>query len=126
MTGILPHAKLDRFDLIILGDLPYMRRDQTETSMLFELTAERCCCRNAANNVRSLKRQFPQTIIFNGLQAFTETTGTGFGVSVDVLTLYRTGIETAMAFQSIVHFSFSLSASLVGKIAQIVRRRPCR
>jgi DNA replication protein DnaC len=34
-------AKLDRFDLIILDDLSYVRRDQAETSVLFELIAER-------------------------------------------------------------------------------------
>lgn len=34
-------AKLDRFDLIILDDLSYARRDQAETSVLFELIAER-------------------------------------------------------------------------------------
>ncbi len=39
----LPHelAKLDRFDLLILDDLSYVRRDQAETSVLFELIAER-------------------------------------------------------------------------------------
>ena len=34
-------AKLDRFDLLILDDLSYVRRDQAETSVLFELMAER-------------------------------------------------------------------------------------
>lgn len=34
-------AKLDRFDLLALDDLSYMRRDQAETSVLFELIAER-------------------------------------------------------------------------------------
>ncbi|GJH13595.1 hypothetical protein CBA19CS11_32175 [Caballeronia novacaledonica] len=34
-------AKLDRFDLIILDDLSYPRKDQAETSVLFELIAER-------------------------------------------------------------------------------------
>jgi DNA replication protein DnaC len=34
-------AKLDRFDLIILDDLSYARRDQAETSVLFELISER-------------------------------------------------------------------------------------
>jgi DNA replication protein DnaC len=34
-------AKLDRFDLLILDDLSYVRRDQAETSALFELIAER-------------------------------------------------------------------------------------
>ena len=34
-------AKLDRFDLLILDDLSYMRRDQAETSVLFELISER-------------------------------------------------------------------------------------
>jgi|HubBroStandDraft_1064217.scaffolds.fasta_scaffold117102_2 DNA replication protein DnaC len=33
--------KLDRFDLLILDDLTYVRRDQAETSVLFELLAER-------------------------------------------------------------------------------------
>lgn len=34
-------VKLDRFDLLILDDLSYVRRDQAETSVLFELIAER-------------------------------------------------------------------------------------
>ena len=34
-------AKLDRFDLLILDDLSYVRRDQSETSVLFELISER-------------------------------------------------------------------------------------
>ena len=34
-------AKLDRFDLLILDDLSYVRKDQTETSALFELIAAR-------------------------------------------------------------------------------------
>ncbi|MGA7285034.1 MAG: IS21-like element helper ATPase IstB [Candidatus Cybelea sp.] len=34
-------AKLDRFDLVILDDLSYVRRDQAETSVLFELISER-------------------------------------------------------------------------------------
>jgi hypothetical protein len=34
-------AKLDRFDLLILYDLSYARRDQAEISALFELIAER-------------------------------------------------------------------------------------
>lgn len=34
-------AKLDRFDLLILDDLSYVRRDQAETSVLFELIAAR-------------------------------------------------------------------------------------
>jgi DNA replication protein DnaC len=34
-------AKLDRFDLLILDDFSYVRRDQAETSALFELIAER-------------------------------------------------------------------------------------
>ncbi len=34
-------AKLDRFDLLILDDLSYERRDQAESSVLFELIAER-------------------------------------------------------------------------------------
>ena len=34
-------VKLDRFDLIILDDFSYARRDQAETSVLFELIAER-------------------------------------------------------------------------------------
>jgi DNA replication protein DnaC len=32
---------LDRFDLLILDDLSYVRRDQSETSVLFELISER-------------------------------------------------------------------------------------
>ena len=34
-------ARLDRFDLLILDDLSYVRREQAETSVLFELIAER-------------------------------------------------------------------------------------
>jgi DNA replication protein DnaC len=34
-------AKLDRYDLLILDDLSYVRRDQAETSVLFELIASR-------------------------------------------------------------------------------------
>ena len=34
-------TKLDRFDLLILDDLSYIRREQAETSVLFELIAER-------------------------------------------------------------------------------------
>ncbi|SFL84678.1 ATP-binding protein [Rugamonas rubra] len=34
-------SRLDRFDLLILDDLSYVRRDQTETSVLFELVAVR-------------------------------------------------------------------------------------
>ena len=34
-------AKLDRFDLLILDDLSYVRKDQAETSALFELIAAR-------------------------------------------------------------------------------------
>ena len=34
-------AKLDRFDCLILDDLGYVRKDQAETAVLFELIAER-------------------------------------------------------------------------------------
>lgn len=34
-------TKLDRFDLIILDDISYARKDQAETSVLFELIAKR-------------------------------------------------------------------------------------
>ena len=34
-------TKLDRFDLLVLDDISYVRRDQAETSVLFELIAER-------------------------------------------------------------------------------------
>lgn len=34
-------AKLDRFDLLLLDDFSYVRRDQTESAVLFELIAER-------------------------------------------------------------------------------------
>jgi len=34
-------AKLDRFDLLVCDDFSYVRRDQAETSVLFELIAER-------------------------------------------------------------------------------------
>ena len=34
-------AKLDRFDCLVLDDLRYGRKDQAETTVLFELIAER-------------------------------------------------------------------------------------
>ena len=34
-------AKLDRYDLLVLDDLSYVRKDQAETSVLFELIAAR-------------------------------------------------------------------------------------
>ena len=34
-------ARLDRFDLLVLDDISYVRRDQAETSVLFELISER-------------------------------------------------------------------------------------
>ena len=34
-------AKLDKFDLLVLDDVSYVRKDQAETSALFELIAER-------------------------------------------------------------------------------------
>lgn len=34
-------AKLDRFDCLVLDDLGYVRKDQAETTVLFELIAER-------------------------------------------------------------------------------------
>lgn len=34
-------AKLDRFDLLVLDDFSYAKRDQAETSVLFELISER-------------------------------------------------------------------------------------
>ena len=34
-------AKLDRYDCLILDDLGYARKDQAETTVLFELIAER-------------------------------------------------------------------------------------
>jgi DNA replication protein DnaC len=34
-------AKLDRFDILVLDDLGYVRKDQAETNVLFELIAER-------------------------------------------------------------------------------------
>jgi DNA replication protein DnaC len=39
----LPAAlvKLDKFDCLILDDLGYVRKDEAETSVLFELIAER-------------------------------------------------------------------------------------
>src|SRR5450631_4365209 len=33
--------KLDKFDLVVLDDISYVRKDQAETSVLFELIAER-------------------------------------------------------------------------------------
>jgi DNA replication protein DnaC len=40
-------AKLDKFDLLILDDISYVRKDQAETSVLFELIAERGACPRA-------------------------------------------------------------------------------
>ena len=34
-------ARLDRFDLLVCDDFSYVRRDQSETSALFELISER-------------------------------------------------------------------------------------
>ena len=34
-------TRFDRFDLLVLDDISYVRRDQSETSVLFELIAER-------------------------------------------------------------------------------------
>jgi len=34
-------AQLDRFDVLVLDDLGYVRKDQAETNVLFELIAER-------------------------------------------------------------------------------------
>ena len=34
-------AKLDKFDLLVLDDISYVRKDQAETSAMFELIAER-------------------------------------------------------------------------------------
>jgi DNA replication protein DnaC len=34
-------ARLDKFDCLILDDLGYVRKDQAETAVLFELIAER-------------------------------------------------------------------------------------
>ena len=39
-------AKLDRYDLLILDDISYIRKDQAETSVLFELIAERYECKS--------------------------------------------------------------------------------
>jgi DNA replication protein DnaC len=41
-------TKLDRFDLIILDDISYARKDQAETSVLFELIARRYETRSLA------------------------------------------------------------------------------
>ncbi len=41
-------AKLDRFDLLILDDIAYARKDQAETSVLFELIARRYEARSLA------------------------------------------------------------------------------
>ena len=41
-------AKLDRFDLLILDDIAYARKDQAEGSVLFELIARRYEARSLA------------------------------------------------------------------------------
>lgn len=41
-------AKLDKYDLIILDDISYARKDQAETSVLFELIARRYETRSLA------------------------------------------------------------------------------
>jgi DNA replication protein DnaC/transposase InsO family protein len=54
-------AKLDRFDVLILDDLGYVRKDQAETNVLFELIAERyerrsliaTCNQRSASGTRS-------------------------------------------------------------------------
>jgi DNA replication protein DnaC len=47
-------AKLDRFDFLILDDLSYVRRDQAETSVLFELIAEQYECKSLAIRANAL------------------------------------------------------------------------
>jgi DNA replication protein DnaC len=48
-------ARLDRYDLLILGDIAYVTKDQAETSVLFELIAARYERRSLlARNLRRL------------------------------------------------------------------------
>ncbi|ANB75414.1 hypothetical protein AYM40_23865 [Paraburkholderia phytofirmans OLGA172] len=52
-------AKLDRFDLIILDDLSYVRTDQAETRVLFELNVESYRRRTASDKQKERRRQLP-------------------------------------------------------------------
>ena len=49
-------AKLDRYDLLPLDDFSYVRRDHTETTVLFELIAERYELRSIALNANQPSR----------------------------------------------------------------------
>ena len=55
-------AKLDRFDLLILDDLSYVRRDQAGTSVLFELIAERYERRSLAITANTLFSQWGEVV----------------------------------------------------------------
>jgi DNA replication protein DnaC len=50
-------AKLDRYDLLILDDISCVRKDQAETSVLFELIAERY----SSDNGKHPKEPTPMT-----------------------------------------------------------------
>lgn len=56
-------AKLDKFDLLILDDFAYVTKDQTETSVLFELISARYERRSimitANQPVRGMEQGFP-------------------------------------------------------------------
>lgn len=56
-------AKLDRFDLLILDDLSYVRRDQAETSVLFELIAERYERRSLAITANTAFSQWGEVFV---------------------------------------------------------------
>lgn len=56
-------GKLDRFDLLILDDLSYVRRDQAETSVLFELIAERYERRSLAITANTTFSQWGEVFV---------------------------------------------------------------
>ena len=56
-------AKLDRFDLLILADLSYARRDQAERPVLFELVAERYENQSLAINANTPFSQWSEVFV---------------------------------------------------------------
>ena len=48
--------KLDKYDLLILDDISHVRKDQAETSVLFELVSVRYQCRSAQVNLKDTAR----------------------------------------------------------------------
>lgn len=59
----------DRFDLLVLDDLSYVRRDQAETSVLFELIAQRYEPKSLANMVNTPFSQWNEVFVKPGMTA---------------------------------------------------------